>query len=179
MTKKQTDEDFSSFQDAVKGVRPIKNDRIDLYAQRKHTRPYKDKNHYDETGIQSPISDEWEITEVSGEEFVFFARTGLQFKTQKQLRQGKIIIDDHLDLHGLSITEARETLLAFISFAQKQQIRCIRLVHGKGYRASSEKPVLKNKVNSWLRQHPEVLAFSSAQPRDGGTGAMYIILKNQ
>ncbi len=177
MTKKQTDEDFSTFQEAIKGVKPLRNDRIDLYAHPKNTHPYKDKNHYDDESNHAQISDEKESEEVTGEEFLFFARTGLQFKAKKQLRQGKIIIDDHLDLHGMTISEARETLLEFISFAQKQQIRCIRLVHGKGYRASTHKPVLKNKVNSWLRQHPDVLAFSSAQPKDGGTGAMYIVLK--
>ncbi|MCW8931339.1 MAG: Smr/MutS family protein [Gammaproteobacteria bacterium] len=178
MTKKTTDKDFSTFQESIKGVKPLKNDRIDLYAHPKNTRPFKDKNQYNDTSDHAHISDERESTEVTGEEFIFFARTGLQFKTQKQLRQGKIIIDDHLDLHGLTIAEARETLLEFISFAQKQQTRCIRLVHGKGYRASTQKPVLKNKVNSWLRQHPDVLAFSSAQPKDGGTGALYIILKS-
>ncbi|MCU7799820.1 MAG: Smr/MutS family protein [gamma proteobacterium symbiont of Lucinoma myriamae] len=178
MTKKQTEQGFSSFQEAIKGVKPIKNDRIDLYANPKNTRPFKDKNHYEDGASHAHISDEWQNTEVSGEEFIFFARPGLQLKTQKQLRQGKIIIDDHLDLHGLSIDEARETLLEFINFAQKQQIRCIRLVHGKGYRSSAQKPVLKNKVNSWLRQHPEILAFSSAQPKDGGNGALYIIIKS-
>jgi len=179
MTKKQTDESFSTFKEAMKGVKPIKNDRIDLYAHPQNTSPFKDKSQYDKSLNHAPISDEWESSEVSGEEFLFFARSGLQFKAQKQLRQGKIIIDDHLDLHGFTITEARETLLEFISFAQKQQIRCIRLVHGKGYKASSKKPVLKNKINSWLRQHPDILAFSSAQPKDGGTGALYIILKKE
>lgn len=178
MTKKHTDKDFSSFEAAVKDVKPIKNDRIDLYAHPLNTQPFKDNNQYDDGANHAPISDEWESPEVSGEELLFFARPGLQFKAQKQLRQGKIIIDDHLDLHGLTISEARETLLEFIQFAQKQQIRCIRLVHGKGYRASTKKPVLKNKVNSWLRQHPDILAFSSAQPKDGGTGALYIILKS-
>ena len=178
MTKKTTDEDISSFQAFIKDVKPIKNDRIDLYAYPENTRPYKDKSQYDNFQPHTSISDERESPEVTGEEFLFFARTGLQFKVQKQLKQGKIIIDDHLDLHGLTITEARETLLEFISFAQKQQIRCIRLVHGKGYRASSQKPILKNKVNSWLRQLPDVLAFSSAQSKDGGTGAVYILLKS-
>lgn len=178
MTKNQAEQDFSSFQEATKGVKPMQNDRIDLYANPENTRPFKDKNHYDDDVSQAHISDEWQSTEVSGEEFIFFARPGLQLKAQKQLRQGKIIIDDHLDLHGLSINEARETLLEFINFAQKQQIRCIRLVHGKGYRSNAQKPVLKNKVNSWLRQHPEILAFSSAQPKDGGTGALYIIIKS-
>ncbi|MCK5648686.1 MAG: Smr/MutS family protein [Gammaproteobacteria bacterium] len=178
MTKKHTDEDFSTFQEAIKGVKAMKNDRIDLYAYPANTRPFKDKSQYNDDLHHVLLSDEQESAEVSGEEFLFFARPGLQFKAQKQLRQGKIIIDDHLDLHGLTISEARETLLDFIRFAQKQQIRCIRLVHGKGYRASTQKPVLKNKINNWLRQHPDILAFSSAQPKDGGTGALYIILKS-
>ena len=177
MSKKQAEQDFSSFKEAVKGVKPMKNDRIDLYAHPENTRSFKDKNLYDEDTSQAYLSDEWQGAEVSGEEFIFFARPGLQLKTQKQLKQGKIIIEDHIDLHGLTINEAREALLEFINYAKKQQIRCIRLVHGKGYRSDALKPVLKNKVNSWLRQHPDVLAFSSAQAKDGGSGALYIILK--
>jgi DNA-nicking Smr family endonuclease len=178
MTKKPSESNFSSFQDAIKGVKPLKNDRIDLYAHQKNTRPFRDKNNYNEDDESVYLSDAQESKNVTGEEFLFFARSGLQLKTQKHLRQGKITIDDHLDLHGLSITEARQTLLEFISFAQKQQIRCIRLVHGKGYRSHSEQPILKNKVNSWLRQHPDILAFSSAQPKDGGTGALYLMIKS-
>ncbi|MCU7835544.1 MAG: Smr/MutS family protein [gamma proteobacterium symbiont of Taylorina sp.] len=165
------------FQNKIKGVRPMKNDRIDLYANPENTRPFKDNNNYADDNAQSSISDQLEITGVGGEEFIFFARSGLQLKTQKQLRQGKIPVDDHLDLHGLTISEARETLLEFIDFAQKQQIRCIRLVHGKGYRADTNKPILKNMVNSWLRQHSAILGFSSTQAKDGGTGALYILLK--
>ena len=176
MTKKSFNEDL--FQEAIRGVKPLKNDRIDLYSNPENIRPFMDKQQYDDIHNHTPISDQSEAQTVGGEEFIFFARSGLQQKTQKQLRQGKITIDDHLDLHGLSIDEARETLLEFIDFAQKQQIRCIRLVHGKGYRSDTDKPVLKNKVNTWLRQHPDILAFSSAQPGDGGTGAVYILLKS-
>lgn len=176
MTKKHFND--SLFQQVVQGVKPIKNDRVDLYSNPDNIRPFKDKQQYDETHCQTRISDQLETLTVAGEEFIFFARPGLQQKTQKQLRQGKISIDDHLDLHGLSIEEARQTLLEFIDFAQKQQIRCIRLVHGKGYRSDTDKPVLKNKVNNWLRQHPGILAFSSTQPRDGGTGAVYILIKS-
>lgn len=178
MSKKQDNSDFVRFQDAIKGVKPIHNDRVDLYAHPENIRPYRDKNHYDDDITDAHLSDEWQSNEVSGEDFIFFSRPGLQLKTQKQLKQGKVSIDDHLDLHGLTINEARETLLEFINYAQKQQIRCIRLVHGKGYRSDAQKPALKNKLNSWLRQHPDILAFSSAQPKDGGTGALYIIIKN-
>lgn len=179
MSKKQQTKVSQSklFQESLKGVKPIKNDRIDLYAHPKNTRPFKDKTDYTEDNIRHTLSDQQETRSVSGEEFIFFAHTGLQLKTQKQLRQGKISIDDHLDLHGLSINEARELLLEFIDFAQQQKIRCVLLIHGKGYRADSDQPVLKNKINNWLRQHPAILAFSSAQPRDGGNGAVYILIK--
>jgi len=178
MSKKTIEEDFSSFREALKGVRPLKNDRIDLYAHQRNTRPYRDKNNYEEDTFQVYLSDERQSSNIGGEEFIFFARDGVQLKTQKQLRQGKVIIEDHLDLHGLTISEARQTLLEFINYAQKQQIRCIRLVHGKGYRSDNQQPALKNKVNNWLRQHPDILAFSSALARDGGAGALYIILKS-
>lgn len=166
-----------SFKESIKSVTPMKNDCIDLYANPENTRPFKDKNDYTENNVKLIISDQLETQSVTGEEFIFFAHTGLQLKTQKQLRQGNIPIDDYLDLHGLSINEARNILLEFIDFAQKQQIRCVLLVHGKGYRGDSDQPILKNMVNSWLRQHPAILGFSSAQPRAGGTGAIYILLK--
>jgi len=177
MGKKHTDDENFSFQDAIKGAKPLKNDRIDLYAHNRNTRPFQDQNDYSQTPPNSPLSDAWETTNVSAEEFIFFARSGVQLKRQKQLRQGKVTIEDQHDLHGLTIDHAREDLQAFIQFAQQHQMRCVLLVHGKGYRANSEQPILKNKVNSWLRQHPDVLAFSSAQPKDGGTGAVYILIK--
>ncbi len=177
MSKKHSDDEDFSFQEAIKGVKPLKNDRIDLYAHNRNTRPFREKNDYSEPEQSSSLSDDWETANVTGEEFIFFARSGVQLKLQKQLRQGKLAIEDHHDLHGLTSDDARDVLQAFIQFAQQRQMRCVLLVHGKGYRANSEQPVLKNKVNSWLRQHPDVLAFSSAQPRDGGTGAVYILIR--
>jgi len=56
-------------------------------------------------------------------------------------------------------------------------VRCVRVVHGKASGASDKPALLKSRVNSWLRQHPEVLGFASCQPRHGGTGAVYVLLK--
>ena len=178
MTKKHQKESSQSapFKELMADVRPMHNDRIDLFAHPENPRPYKDKNDYTDTNKPSSISDQRETQPVSAEESIFFAHPGLQLKTQKKLRQGKIPIDDHLDLHGFNIDEAREILLEFIEFAQQQKTRCVLLVHGKGYRANSDQPVLKNKVNNWLRQHPAILGFSSAQAKDGGTGAVYILI---
>jgi len=117
MSKKQTEQELSSFKDAVKHVKRMKNDRIDLYAHPENTRPFKDKNQYDEGISQSDLSDEWQSAEVSGEEFIFFARPGLQLKTQKQLRQGKII---------LKILTQYPFLQE--NFLKNAILRCIRLV---------------------------------------------------
>ena len=172
-----TDAEHELFQTQMKDVKPLQVDRIEIYRDLENTRPYRDKTQYEQSEVSDTLSDVRETAQVSGEEFIFYSQNGLQYKTQKQLRQGKIPVDDHLDLHGLSIRESREELLEFINFAQKTHCRCIRLVHGKGYRAENGIPVLKNKINNWLRQHPDVIAFSSAQPRDGGTGAVYILIK--
>ena len=180
MTKKQTNKSLQTelFKQSMKGINPMHNDRIDLFAHPKNPNPYKDQADYTDNNFQTSLSDQLEIPNISGEEHIFFAQAGLQLKTQKKLRQGKIPIDDHLDLHGYTIDEARNILLEFIDFAKQQQIRCVLLVHGKGYRADSNQPILKNKINSWLRQHPDILGFSSALARDGGTGAVYILIKS-
>ncbi len=174
---KITDAERKLFQAHMKDVKPLQTDKIEVFRDLKNTRPFYDKSSDEQQDLPDPLSDEWESSLVKGEEFIFYSQPGLQYKTQKQLRQGKIPVDDHLDLHGLRIEESREDLLQFISFAQKNHSRCILLVHGKGYRAENGIPILKNKVNNWLRQHPDVIAFSSAQPRDGGTGAVYILIK--
>lgn len=172
-----TDAEYELFQTHMKDVKRLHTDKIETFRDLKNTRPFYDKSREEQQELPDPLSDEWASSQVKGEEFIFYSQSGLQYKTQKHLRQGKIPVDDHLDLHGMRIREAREDLLQFIRFAQKRHSRCILLVHGKGYRAENGIPILKNKVNNWLRQHPDVIAFSSAQPRDGGTGAVYILIK--
>ncbi|VAW62865.1 hypothetical protein MNBD_GAMMA08-664, partial [hydrothermal vent metagenome] len=73
--------------------------------------------------------------------------------------------------------DARKMLLAFLDHAQQQSFKLVRIVHGKGHHSNTDQPVLKAMVNKWLRSIPEVLAFVSAIPKDGGTGAVYVLLK--
>jgi DNA-nicking Smr family endonuclease len=94
----------------------------------------------------------------------------------KLLRSGKIPWQARLDLHGLKTDLARETLARFIQEQYADSCRCLLIIHGKGGR-HGEEPILKNLVNHWLRQFPQVLAFHSAVPKDGGTGALYVLLK--
>jgi DNA-nicking Smr family endonuclease len=105
-----------------------------------------------------------------------FSRSGLQHKVLKKLRQGKFPIEHALDLHGLTVEQARRELLTFLGECEIAGVRHAIIVHGKGFR-SRDKPVIKPMVNRWLSTAENVLAFHSALPKDGGSGAVYVLLK--
>lgn len=110
---------------------------------------------------------------------LWFARPGVQDATLRKLRRGYYSIGAELDLHGLRAEAARLALLEFIQTAHERRTRCVRIIHGKGYRSGPRGPVLKQKLNGWLRQRDDVLAFCSARIEDGGTGAVYVLLRNR
>lgn len=97
-------------------------------------------------------------------------------KRLRALKNGEIRWEGRLDLHGLNPDAARDALCGFIDQHSHAGHRCLLIIHGKGGR-HDEEPVLKNHVNHWLQQLSQVLAFHSAIPRDGGTGAVYVLLK--
>jgi DNA-nicking Smr family endonuclease len=111
-------------------------------------------------------------------EALAFQRPQVPRSVMRQLRRGKFAVQDEMDLHGLIVSEAHERLREFITLCHRRGIKCVRIVHGKGLGSGSAGPVLKTKVNHWLRQWDEVLAFCSTPPRDGGTGAVYVLLGN-
>lgn len=109
-------------------------------------------------------------------EILSYSRSGIQHNVLKKLRQGKNPIEHTLDLHGLTVDQARSALIDFFAECELDASRYIIIVHGKGYR-SKEKPVIKPMINRWLQQAENVLAFHTAQPKDGGGGAVYVLLK--
>lgn len=115
--------------------------------------------------------------DVAPEDALFFARSGLQTRLLRQLKRGDLRPEARLDLHGQTLAEASSELAAFLDTAQNDGLRCICVVHGKGHRSAEGRPVLKTQINQWLRDTPAVLAFSSAQPKDGGKGALYVLLR--
>ncbi len=106
-----------------------------------------------------------------------FQRAGVRIQVMRRLRRGLYPIEAELDLHGLNQTAARDLLADFIAHSRDGGCRCVRIVHGKGYRSGVRGPVLKTAVNLWLRRHMDVMAFVSARPIDGGAGAMYVLLR--
>jgi DNA-nicking Smr family endonuclease len=114
---------------------------------------------------------------VTGDGTLSFQRAGVRIQTVRRLRRGLYPIENELDLHGLTQTAARQELAAFIARSRDAGCRCVRIVHGKGYRSGARGPVLKAAVNLWLRRHLDVMAFVSARAIDGGAGAVYVLLR--
>ncbi len=118
----------------------------------------------------------WDIGTETGEELVYL-RNGLSPQTIKKLRRGHWVLQDELDLHGSTSAQARPLLVEFLNACMRIDVRCVRIIHGKGLRSKNREPVLKTKVANWLIQRDEVLAFCQARQVDGGSGAVVVLLK--
>lgn len=112
----------------------------------------------------------------SGDTLVY-RREGVQDGVLRRLRRGQYRIEAELDLHGLNRERARLEVMRFLTRCQEQDRRCVRIIHGKGLGSPNSGPVIKSHLNSWLRRRQDVLAYCSARPADGGTGAVYVLLR--
>jgi DNA-nicking Smr family endonuclease len=129
--------------------------------------------------LQASISDDFDVeTLLETDEALSFRRAGIGPDVVRKLRKGEWSVQAHLDLHGLRKDEAREALAAFVREAVAHGLRCVRVVHGKGLGSPGKAPVLKSKVQSWLVQKSEVMAFVQARPAEGGAGALLVLLKS-
>ena len=127
--------------------------------------------------MREAISDEFDVeTLLDTDETLSFRRPEMGPDVVRKLRRGGWSIQGQLDLHGLRREDAREALGRFIRDAHKAGWRCVRVVHGKGLGSPGKTPVLKGKVQSWLIQKQEVLAFVQARPAHGGAGALVVLL---
>jgi DNA-nicking Smr family endonuclease len=131
----------------------------------------------DDNEEKDPLSDHEYLEPLTSESLVAFKRTGIQHKVLRNLRAGQYNVEAILDMHGMTVAEAKDALSRFLSQCLQQGVCHILVIHGKG-RAHSH-PILKNKLNHWLRDLAQVLAFCSATAKDGRSGAMYVLLKNK
>jgi len=124
------------------------------------------------------ISDDFDAsTLLDVDDALSFRRPGVGLDVTRKLRKGHWSIQREIDLHGLRREDAREALSAFIREAHRHGVRCVRVVHGKGLGSPGRTPVLKAKVQGWLVQKKEVLAFVQARGDEGGAGALVVLLK--
>lgn len=172
-----SDEDAALFRSAVGCVRPLGEDRATAYRRRA-----KPQAKPVDRGLPPEEAPTAAATQIAASEDrdagQLFVRPGLQHKHLRKLRRGRLAIEAEADLHGMRAREADRALHEFLDECRRRRLRCVRVIHGKGRGSHAGQAVLKWEVDRWLRQHDAVMAFCSAQPRDGGTGAVYVLLRN-
>ncbi len=151
--------------------RLVKTESVDV-AKRRQAAMQSDArsdNHLSDDGVQ-PL-DAWYVLE--------FKRAGIQNGVYRKLRLGHYDIEARLDLHRFTVAEARTEIWSFFKEARRLGLRTLLITHGKGFgnKEKSGSGVLKGYINRWLRDLEDVQAFHSAQPRHGGTGSVYVLLR--
>jgi len=170
------EDEFALFREEMRDATRIRQNRLIHNKPKPAAKAIRQKIMDDEYQGET-FSDMFSPETVGNEEYLEYRGPGIQHKLFGKLRNGKVHIEAELDLHGMTIAKAEPSLSEFLEFCQQQQIRCVRIIHGKGWGSRDNKPVLKSKLNHWLRQSEIVLAFCSATVDDGGTGALYVLLK--
>jgi len=175
--EKRAEAERNLFTRAVGKVAPISQpERVWSPPQRPLPRPIQ-QDLDDEAVMHESMSDEFDIaTLLDADDQLSFRRSGIGTDVTRKLRKGEWSIQGQIDLHGLRSDEARNAIGQFIRDAKRMGWRCVRVVHGKGLGSPGKEPVLKSKVQRWLVQKSEVLAFVQAKPSDGGAGALVVLL---
>jgi len=170
-----SEDDLRAFREAMNGVRPLPPRDAAIPAPK--PRPAARLTRADEREVlrESLLPPADPALLDTGEELAF-RRPGVGADVLRRLRRGQFAVAAEIDLHGLGRHAAHEALREFIAEAVERGQGCVRVIHGKGRGSGPRGPVLKHVVDHWLRRMDDVLAFASARPVDGGTGAAYVLL---
>lgn len=168
------------FADLMKGVRPLHSDhsnRAEDTAPRPSALPRETMKDHGRV-LEESLDASLEFEDMQPGDSLSFRDDRIRKNTFRKLKKGQYSIGAELDLHGLTLAEAQLALVDFIQASREKNIRCVRIIHGKGHGSSNQGPRLKPMLNRWLQKRAEILAFCSARPVDGGTGAVYVLLKS-
>ena len=165
------------FLQAVIGARPLNVDEI--FTEKAKPKPIARQFIRDEKqALRDSLSDDYHpVYDIENGEELLYLRLGQSPDVLSKLRRGFWVVQAQIDLHGLISDEAREYVGEFLGHCKKKNIRCVRIVHGKGLGSRNREPVLKHKLRNWLMQKDEVIAYAQAKPEDGGSGAVIVLLK--
>ncbi|MFP4397450.1 MAG: Smr/MutS family protein [Desulfonatronovibrio sp.] len=174
-----TDDDV--FSQAMQGVKPLEGKGREIAQDRpRQNVPYTETDN-SLAILNNLVNGHIEFDIEYSDEYIQGFVQGINSKTFRKLKSGKLSIQAHLDLHGLNTLQARIKLLNFMREQYINSKKCLLLIPGRGRNSPLGTPVLRNEVQTWLIREPLkriVLAFCSAQPRHGGTGALYVLLRN-
>ena len=174
---RQPPDDLDLFRAEMRGVQPAPPaNRVELYRDPPPAIPVKRIE--DERAVLEELSrlaldgDDVEI-----EEDRLFLRDGLPRDILRKLRRTHWVIQEELDLHGLTGDEAVAETAVFLAGCKRLGIRCVRIIHGKGLRSHGREPVLKRRIRKLLTRRDEVLAFVEPRAIHGGGGAVVVLLE--
>lgn len=167
---KKSDSEFSR---AMLGVKPLKHDEKAIFTKKRDKPPIKIEN----DNMPTTALPKTTRIDLLAEDSMHFARSGLQNKLLRQFKNGRVPIEAVLDLHGNTVDQAEQSLQLFITNCVQRKLRCVQVIHGKGYNSPNNQTTLKSYINLWLQEFPQILAFESCQPQHGGKGAVYVLLK--
>jgi DNA-nicking Smr family endonuclease len=162
-----------TFRSALGGVTPLPaRNKVEHPRTRPSPRPRRRTE--DDAASDDGLSDHvaWDA---GREGSLVYARPGVRAQALRQLRRQRV--EDELDLHGLTVVDARALLVRFLDHCRRNGLRHVLIIHGKGLRSPRGESVLKAKVASWLAQREDVLAFREANASGGGSGAVVVLLK--
>ena len=157
--------DDSLFKKSIGKVQRLKQDKVNL--RPKQVAPIQVRNPDGDAATSIPT--------VGSTDILSFRSDRCPQKLFNKLKRGKIPSEEHIDLHSMTVQEAKNYLDTFLDECMANESFCVGIVHGKG-RKQADAPILKNEVNAWLRQDDRILAFHSAPTNQGGTGAVLVLL---
>jgi DNA-nicking Smr family endonuclease len=183
----QHDNSFKEFIDESKDFKVLENTKVNPYENKSaHATNIVRSNNLKKPhnkifitphNVEFKLSEHLWRPEVNADDYLFYFQPGVQYKTIRKIRSGKIRIEATLDLHQMNKEQARIEFSNFIQDCYDHEYRCICIIHGKGIRSGSNKPILKNLINHWLYDVSVVLGFCSCPDNMGGTGAVLVLLQ--
>lgn len=172
-----TDEDDKIFRKAMSGAKPLKTDGRVPVSHPKPKPRARFRRADESAALAESLEDDIDTIEHHSGAALRFHRQHVGRRTLRKLTRGGYSVQAEIDLHGMTLAEAKPRLRDFIQYSAEQGHLCVRVVHGKGLGSGQRGPVLKSAVNSWLRRWHNVIAFVSTRQVDGGTGAVYVLLQ--
>lgn len=172
------DDETELFRKAISDAKPLQSEER-VERQRRKPKPKARFTRADENAaLRESMESDLEDAETQSGDSLRFHRPHVGKRTMRKLARGSFSVQAEIDLHGMTVAEAKPRLADFIESCARERKLCVRVVHGKGLGSGDRGPILKQKVNRWLRQWDAVLAFVSTRQVDGGTGAIYVLLRS-
>ncbi|MCG2584372.1 Smr/MutS family protein [Massilia sp. TS11] len=183
--EEQERQEANLFRSAIGGVKKLPDSgKLDPHlvqrAQPLPARPLSQEEQAEDDAavLRASLSDQFDVEGLLDDDPTLnFSREGVAKSTMKRLRQGYWPVQDELDLHGMRRDAAREAVSDFVGRSTRRNLRCVRIIYGKGYGSAGGEPVLRSMVHSWLVQKDDVVAFCVPGREAGGHGALIVLLK--